>query len=132
MRQRQALKILRLSYDLFYPWSRVQVARRLQARRPMIGRRLREMARRRLRELRMEPIEVKWSWCSFCRAPMIHCPDCGNNTCNGGSECGLCYEIEALSLEARGGRHPTVEEISGHAYEEAEVAPVAPWGDVLA
>jgi len=35
---------------------------------------------------------MKKTWCSQCRAYMVVCQHCGNNTCNGGYGCDKCKE----------------------------------------
>ncbi len=103
MNSRIALKMV-MAPDGAYPWHRLRRARMLKSAK--VAARKREKARRRLRELGVSPSEIRWEWCGHCERPMVRCPDCGNNTCNGGNPCRLCYEYEAMSLEVRGGKPP--------------------------
>lgn len=39
-------------------------------------------------------MKFNWSWCNYCDAPMVICPKCGNNSCNGHYGCDLCREVQ--------------------------------------
>jgi len=41
----------------------------------------------------MNDKQFEWSWCDYCEGPMVICPQCGNNSCNGHAGCALCEEI---------------------------------------
>jgi hypothetical protein len=38
-------------------------------------------------------MKFNWSWCEYCEAAMIICPQCGNNSCNGTYGCELCKQV---------------------------------------
>lgn len=53
--------------------------------------------------------EIRWHWCSHCRAVYMRCPKCGNNTCNAGygkvdgttcDECPTVYAVEEWRRKA--------------------------------
>jgi hypothetical protein len=56
-------------------------------------------------------MEFNWSWCEYCEAAMIICPQCGNNSCNGHFGCSLCklvYEYQEISYNS--GKYPKTKE----------------------
>lgn len=116
MKKRLALKIL-ASPPSAYPWTLRKEAYKLE---PWLKDRLLAKARRRLRDLDVKLSDIRWQWCAFCEAAYVNCPQCKNNTCNGGSICGLCYYFRDLVLVSTQGKYPQIEDIPGAAEKQHE------------
>ena len=59
---------------------------------------------------------LKFEWCEMCEAGFIRCPECGNNSCNGGygpsgeGTCQTCPYVHGFEDGLPSDMHPEYEE----------------------
>ena len=55
---------------------------------------------------------LKFEWCEMCEAGFLRCPECGNNSCNGGAgpdgkgTCKTCYYVHGFEDGLPSDMHP--------------------------
>ena len=67
-------------------------------------------------------MNFEWFWCNLCEAATMHCPQCGNNLCNGHYECLFCEFVDAyIDREYAHDRYPkTEDEVLRYNFELAQ------------